>query len=131
MFTSDFQIGIQGFTNVEFSENYGGVKFRLEQTDTLSDEGSFTRFDPIDLSRYYQEVEGTLNFIVEGPTASGIIYMVRKLEAICDNTIKFTEGLSSRATYFQVNSSFFCLLKAARVTWKSSPSDVERLKKVK
>lgn len=130
MYTSNFQIGIQGTSYIEFSKDYGGVQFKLEQTSPIEDEGSQIKLDPIDLSTYYQDVEGTLNFRIKGPTVSGIVYMIRQLEVICDNAVKFSDGMSTRATYFEYGFTAFCLLKETKLVWKSPPSDLERLKAV-
>lgn len=86
--------GIQNF-NIK-NGNFGGVKVKL-LTDTWTEETP--KYDIF--TKQYQTVKGAFDVLIEGPTASGVLYISRNFQQIANLINRFSLGQTRYSEYLQ------------------------------
>lgn len=115
-----------------FNAMYGGVQVSLAQEGVQDSFSNFV-YDPLRLQDSYNDVQGTIPLIIEGPTFSGIVSILSRLDRFSKSVDLYEEGLEQDPIYLyaDTNEKFLARLKQLKVNMDSNISEFERLKKGK
>lgn len=108
---------------------YGGIKVRMMRDGFIDDFAQRTE-NEYDLTRLYEDVQGSISFKIEGPTASGILKFLREIDYILDRGKKYTERGYRFPLYLQDTSGLQAYIKEARLILPQTISRLQTQKSI-